>query len=206
MIQFIYFDIGGVLVQDFSATDKWEKMFSDLGIIGDKRRRLDQIWSKYAPRLSLDLGADELGQILNRELNLNLPTNYSMLHDFISRFSQNRFLWPLIQNLHHKHKLGLLTNMYPNMLQKIKTARLLPPVDWSVIIDSSTVGFQKPEPAIFKLAIKKAGVPASQILFVDNTQENIIAADKLKLQTFWYDSANYENSSQQLGEYISKRS
>jgi len=50
--------------------------------------------------------------------------------------------------------------------------------------------------------ITKAGVPAPQILFIDNTQENIEAAEKLGFQTFWYDSANYQQSSQKLTRFI----
>ena len=28
-MKFVYFDIGGVMIKDFSGTDKWQKMMAD---------------------------------------------------------------------------------------------------------------------------------------------------------------------------------
>lgn len=202
MISFIYFDLGGVVIKDFSASDKWDLMLTDLGISGHQRQAFDVLWQEHAPWLCVDKDVDDLIPLMQSQLGLNLPPHYSMLNDFISHFEPNHSLWSLVASLQLKVKLGLLTNVYPRMFMKIKAAHLLPPIKWDDIIDSSVVKLQKPDPKIFELAQKQAQVPAQDILFIDNTQEHLYAAQTLGWQTFFYDSSNYEKSSHKLNRYI----
>jgi putative hydrolase of the HAD superfamily len=132
--------------------------------------------------------------------NLKLPLELS---DFVSRFELNENIWPVIKNIKNKYKIGLLTNMYPGMLDSIKTRKLLPDIVWDIEIDSSVVGLQKPDPQIYKLAQERAGVDASEILFVENSLGNIEAAQALGWQTFLYDSGDYEKSSRDLSKVLS---
>ncbi len=47
------------------------------------------------------------------------------------------------------------------------------------IIISSAIGIRKPEVAIFEETIKLLGVISKEAVFIDNTKENIISAQKL---------------------------
>ena len=38
MIKFIYFDVGGVLVRDFSKSNKWQELVNEIGISKKKKR------------------------------------------------------------------------------------------------------------------------------------------------------------------------
>ena len=82
------------------------------------------------------------------------------------------------------------------MFKSIKDHGILPKW-WDIIIDSSLVGLQKPEPKIFELAQKLADVRGEEILFVENTQE-ILMPQTFGWQTFLYDPAHPESSSSNL--------
>ncbi len=47
------------------------------------------------------------------------------------------------------------------------------------VVNSARVGAAKPDPAIFRIAAERAGVPAEQCLFVDDSAANAAAAGRL---------------------------
>jgi FMN phosphatase YigB (HAD superfamily) len=198
MISFVYFDVGGVLIKDFSASNKWQEMQHDLGITDDMEPKFIELWNQYRDRICLDLDVDDLQFILAKELNLTLPANYSCVDDFINRFETNPSIWPVVSAFQTHCKVGLLTNMYPRMLSKIIERQLLPPLQWNEVVDSSIVGFQKPDLQIFQCAQTHATVPVNQLLFIDNSIEHVEAAKKLGWQVFLYDSHDYHTSSAAL--------
>jgi FMN phosphatase YigB (HAD superfamily) len=55
-------------------------------------------------------------------------------------------------------------------------------------IYSCDVGASKPGPKIFRAAIRAAGVPANQILFVDDIRENVLAARRIGLKALQFRS------------------
>ncbi len=183
MIKFVYFDVGGVVIKDFSKTNKWTELKRDLKI---NDPNFDTWFDQL--EIKLCLGKETLGGTI---LSLN---------NFVSRFEANKSIWPIIKNVKNRYRVGLLTDMYPGMLDAIKAKGILPTVDWDITIDSSVVGMKKPDRNIYELAQKKAGVNADEILFVENTQKNVDTAKTLGWQTFLYDSGNYEESSQSLAK------
>lgn len=175
MIKFVYFDLGGVVIQDFSGTNNWEEVKKEWNIT-------DKYWDEFEPKLCVGK------EIISPEF----------LNAFVGRFEANPSIWPVIRAFHQKIPTGLLTNMYPNMFAAIKNKNILPDVVWDIIIDSSIEKIAKPNPAIYKLAQRKAGVKDNEILFVENTKNNLGPASFLGWQTFLYDSARLEESSQKL--------
>jgi FMN phosphatase YigB (HAD superfamily) len=202
MISFIYFDVGGVVVKDFSQTNKWQDLQHELGITKSTQTQYDALWQKYESEICLNRNVDDLIPILKKQLGLPLPPEYSLLQGFVSHFEKNPSLWPILSKIHQHCPVGLLTNMYPGMFQAIEARHLFPRVTWDVVIDSSVVKLQKPDPQIFKLAEKLCQVKPENILFVENGQIHLDAAQKLGWQTFFYDSSDYPKASQQLADYL----
>ena len=118
--------------------------------------------------------------------------------DFVDRFEKNESIWPVIEKAKSKFGIGLLTNMYTNMLGLVKKRGLLPNIDWDVVIDSSVEKVIKPTEAIFKLAQERSGVNVNEIMFVENGKKHVEAAKAFGWQTFLYDSTNLEDSSKNL--------
>jgi 2-haloacid dehalogenase len=59
------------------------------------------------------------------------------------------------------------------------------------IILSGEVKLIKPDPEIFELCLQKIGKPASQCLFIDDSETNIIAAKKLGFDTVHFNSPEH---------------
>ncbi len=72
------------------------------------------------------------------------------------------------------HRIGLLTNSFlefrPILEQRIDFAL------FDVVVDSSEVGCRKPEPAIYRLTTERMGVPADQIIYLDDFLANVEGA------------------------------
>lgn len=201
-ISFIYFDIGGVTILDFSGNNKWEEMKRDLNIPASLDQEFDEYYDELSRSLHVGKELDMCLPDIAKRFDLVFPANYSMLADFIMRFKPNEFIWSVIQQAKQKSNIGLLTNMYPRMLDSIKEAELLPQINWDVVIDSSIVKLQKPDKEIFAYAQAEAGVPGKNIFFIDNDPRNIDAARDLGWQAYLYDPSNPEKSSQELAQII----
>ena len=203
MIKFVYFDIGGVIIDDFSNSDKWQKMKSSIGVRPEIDKEFDGLYDKYEfEGLCLSRHVDSLLPIFSRKFNIKFPEGFSIFKYVIDRFYQNNTIWPIVAEVRKKYGIGLLTNMYVEMFDEITKRGLLPPVNWDVVIDSTTVGLQKPDIKIFELAEERSGFKSKEILFVDNNQKNIDAANDFGWNTFLYDSANHVKSSKELSAYF----
>ena len=179
-------------------------MKKDLGITQKNDKEFEKIWGKYEDKYCLDFDVDRLIPILKKELDLSIPKDYSMLEDFVNRFDPNPSVAPVVEYANKHFKVGMLTNVYPRMLDLIKKTNLIPQIDWNIVIDSSLVGFQKPDLEIYKLAEDKAKVNPSKILFIDNLSGHLKIPKKRNWQTFLYDPANPEKSSQNLLKLLRK--
>ncbi len=198
-IDFIYFDVGGVVILDYSKTNKWNQMLADLGISETDKSKINVLFDAEESKFCTgEKSAESFVETLRRDFNLNLPKTYSFLSEFISRFEPNPSLAKIIIDLRKKTRIGLLTNMYPNMLDGIKAKGLLPDVTWDVVVDSSVVGLRKPQPEIFKLSQEAAGVSPEKILFVENGIKHIEGAKKAGWNTLLYDPSDIETSNRNL--------
>lgn len=201
-IKFIYFDVGGVAVLDFSKTNKWEELLDDLGVKGSSRKAFSELFAKYELEVCTGLKLDAFIRVAKSQLNIEFPATYSMVSDFVSRFSANHQLVNIIKDLRGKYRLGLLTNMYPGMLAEINRQKLLPEINWDVVIDSSVIKIRKPQPEIFAVAEREAQTEPGNILFVENTHSHIDAAKARGWKTLLYDPANVVESNKLLLEFL----
>jgi putative hydrolase of the HAD superfamily len=74
----------------------------------------------------------------------------------------------------------------------------LPNIRYDAIVDSSQVGAIKPEADIYKIAEGEAGVPANEILFVDDSRTNLMAADRQGWRVLWFDDYRPAESAEKI--------
>ena len=201
MISFIYFDVGGVVINDCKGNDKWEKMKRDLGIKPEDDKEFDEFYDKYEKDVCLGKDIDTIIPLIEKKFNIVFPVSYSMLADFINRFEKNIYIQPVIDMIKQDCRIGLLTNMYPKMFSMMTKKGIMPEANWDVVIDSSIEHIRKPDLAIFELAEKKANTKKDEILFIDNTVANINAAKDFGWQIFLYDSYDHKKSCQAFLDY-----
>ncbi|KKQ77303.1 MAG: Haloacid dehalogenase superfamily enzyme, subfamily IA [Parcubacteria group bacterium GW2011_GWA1_38_7] len=198
MLKFIYFDLGGVVIRDFDGTNNWDLLKKELGIITAKNDKFEKLWKRYDAEINTTRDVNTLIPILNKELDLDIPQEYSLLDGFVSRFTKNKQIWPIIKNARKKYKIGLLTNMYPGMLKTIGDRGILLQDKFDVIVDSSIEKVKKPDSNIYKLSELKCGFKSDEIMFIDNSERNLIEPKKMGWQIFWYDNRNIEKSTKDL--------
>ncbi len=203
-ISFIYFDVGGVAIKDFSDSPKWDNMIdSALGIPVKSRADFDKLYDQYEDDICLGkIEVDELKPYIKERFNPNLADDFSLLNYFLDHFEKNDVIWKIVNTLNSDLKLGLLTDQYLGMLDGIFAKNLIPPRKWDAIIDSSVEGVRKPMPEIYKLAQDRAGVPPAEILFIDNRSKNLVVPKELGWQTFLYDSSNYDQANMDLEKFL----
>jgi FMN phosphatase YigB (HAD superfamily) len=85
------------------------------------------------------------------------------------------------------YSVGLMSNIMPGLIEKMIDRGIIPKVNYHAIIDSSQVHTIKPESKIYKIATEKATRPASQILLVDDSRANLMAANKFDWHVLWFD-------------------
>ncbi|MCA9391948.1 HAD-IA family hydrolase [candidate division WWE3 bacterium] len=203
-IEFIYFDVGGVVVLDMSKNNKFDQMLAEMGLTEEMKQKFSDY---FIDKVETDIcrGEKTVDSLIPQMRNVygaNLPDDYSFLEDFTSRFEANTKLQEIMINLKKRYPIGLLTNMYPGMLQSISRRGLLPEIDWDAVIDSSIVHHNKPEPEIYELAETLAKTKPERILFVENSQMHIDGAAKRSWQTLLYDPANVDGANKRLIDLV----
>jgi putative hydrolase of the HAD superfamily len=90
----------------------------------------------------------------------------------------------LLQRLKKRFVLGIVSNWYGNLREICAEVGLEPSL--TAIIDSAVVGKAKPDPEIFRLALKSVGTPAGHACFVgDNFERDMAPAKALGMRTIW---------------------
>ena len=90
----------------------------------------------------------------------------------------------LLSSLHKNFKLGLISNFYGNVASVCREFGIDEFLD--VIVDSAVAGISKPDPAIFKLALKELNLSASDCMMVgDSYSRDIAPAKSIGFTTVW---------------------
>ena len=187
-ISAVLFDYGMVLTGPPSPT-AWQAMKDETGIPEDVFYR-----SYWAPRDDYDRGALTAHPYwnafaANAGLTLNDTTRDRLIAldiDLWTVVNEPMLAW--VRQLHSAGiRTGILSNIGDAMSRGIKAK-----FDWigrfHHTVWSHELFLRKPEPAIYAAAVKGLGVPANQVLFLDDKQENIDAAVHAGLQGIVYAS------------------
>lgn len=193
IIEWIFFDIGGVLIGD-DYTENW-RIENVLGIS-----------QKYIPELTRNdvYKALPLASAINDDLSKNLFTvllkdpglvreaseeiykRYKLVDYFKnSPIKDNAHL--VIEELSKKYKLGIIANQ--NVVIKQKLQDLLQFFTYSGVSDDH--GLIKPDPKYFEAVFQLTGAnPKLSIMIDDNIERSLVPAKKFGMTTVWF--KNYE--------------
>ena len=61
--------------------------------------------------------------------------------------------------------------------------------DFDAIINSSEIGYAKPDPEVFHVALDAMGAEPSRVLFVDDSADNVAAAHQLGINAYRFENA-----------------
>lgn len=179
-VSFVYFDINGCLVRFFhrAFTRLAEVSGAPADVIettfwhyNDDVCRGDMTMSEFNAAFANALGVERVDW---EQYYLEAIEPIEEMHEVVRWAAEN-------------YRVGLLTNIMPGFVDIMLKQGILPNIRYDVIIDSSAVKAIKPEVKVYEIATEKAGVAASEILFVDDSRTNLMAAEKQGWHVLWFD-------------------
>lgn len=171
----LIFDIGGVIV--LQSKPNWSAEENRLGLEpGTVKRIFDDCFK----RQTLDKNFDEKIYFeKNYSDTLSWEQYQGLVKDFFSGEKTNDPLLSWIQEKKTKgYDVYALTNNTA-VLEKLLKEKFNIDNVFGRVFNSAETGLAKPDPEFFKYVLSEIKAEASQCLFVDDSQRNVEAADKL---------------------------
>jgi FMN phosphatase YigB (HAD superfamily)/DNA-binding XRE family transcriptional regulator len=186
-VSFVYFDINGCLVRFFHRA--FSKLAEDSGAPADVVETT--FWHYNDAVCRGELKMDEFNHLFAERLGIESVDWQSYYMDAIDPIDEMR---ELVGWAAEHYQVGLLSNIMPGFIDNMFDTKILPEVAYSSIIDSSKVGAIKPEPKIYEIAQDWAGCPPEEILLIDDSRANLMAAERMGWHVLWFDDYRPEES------------
>ncbi|HUD10592.1 MAG TPA: HAD-IA family hydrolase [Candidatus Saccharimonadales bacterium] len=186
-VSFVYFDINGCLVHFYHHA--FTKIAIDCDLPSDVVETT--FWHFNDKICRGDMTMEVFNKTVGERLFLpsfDWPTYYLDAVKAVPHMNE------LLEWANQHYGVGLLTNIMPGLIDKLRERGLIPDITYDSIIDSSKVNLLKPERKIYELAIQGAGCPPSEILFVDDSRTNLMAAEKFDWHVLWFDDLHPDES------------
>lgn len=187
-ITFVYFDINGCLVRFFHRA--FTRLSEETGAPADVVETIFWHYNDLVCRGELDLA--EFNHTLSKELHATHPLSWTDY--YMEAIEPIPVMHEMVRWAATQYHIGLLTNIMPGFVDIMLTKGLLPNVSYDVIIDSSQVKAIKPESKIYDIATEKAPCSANEILLVDDSRMNLMAAEKHGWHVLWFDDYRPDES------------
>lgn len=110
------------------------------------------------------------------------------LRTIVNRFESFAPLWKAIPLLKKKYKLVVINNGTALTLPMIFSRFPQLTTEFDVFVSSAKEGIKKPDPEIYLRTCKKLDVQPSECLFMDDDKRNTDTAEKLGMQTIWWEN------------------
>jgi len=186
-VRFVYFDINGCLVRFFHRA--FTRLAAESGVPADLIE--STFWHYNDAVCQGEMPLKEFNQILADRLHLPDLDWAEYYLEAVEPITEMRELVAWAAEHYH---IGLLSNIMPGLVDAMMERDLLPKLKYTTIIDSSIVHAIKPEAAIYQVAQEKAGVAPEEILLVDDSRTNIMAAEHMGWHVLWFDDYRPEES------------
>ncbi len=183
MIRGVIFDWGGVLMRtvDAGGRRKWERKLGLPLYAVDRVVHGSRSWKQA-----------QSGRITDAEYWADVAAQLGLGEDELAEFRRDYFagdrldedMVAFIRGLRPRFKTALLSNASPSLTGLLDELGVTDLFDVRVI--SGQVGVQKPDPAIYRIALERLDLAAAETIFVDDFIENIETAQRLGMHTLHF--------------------
>ena len=190
-VRFVYFDVNGCLVRFFhrAFTRLAEETHAQPDIIEST------FWHYNDAVCRGELSLEQFNQHLADALHV--PTVDWMKY-YMEEVDPIEEMHELLSWATEHYHVGLLTNIMPGFIEEMIRRELIPNVTYAAIVDSSQVGAIKPEEAMFDEAVNRSNCQPDEILLVDDSRSNIMAAEKHGWRVLWFDDYRPHESAERI--------
>lgn len=194
-VKFIYFDINGCLVRFFHRA--FTRLSQETGAAADLIETT--FWHYNDAVCRGDMTLEAFNQALASRLNLESLDWQAYYLEAVDPITE---MHDLVSWAADHYEIGLLSNIMPGFIPAMQQMKLLPTVPYHAIIDSSEVKAIKPEPAIYEVAQLRTGVQPNEILLVDDSRTNLMAAERMGWHVLWFDDYRPEESANRVRDAL----
>jgi putative hydrolase of the HAD superfamily len=177
----LIFDMGEVLVKTFdraprtSLANQFDRTFEDL-------EKLVYLSDSAVQAMAGEISEEDHFKYVLKVLGKPEFSIKSFQRAFWGGDNIDKEIITLISSLKNQYRLGLLSNAMETTRQRLTDSYNLM-YYFHVSIFSYEVKMVKPNPEIFRIILDKLDVAPNEAIFIDDTLENIEAANKLGITT-----------------------
>lgn len=190
-VKFVYLDINGCLVRFFHSA--FTKLSQETGVPSDVIETT--FWHYNDAVCRGEMIMSDFNAKLAQKVGLKALDWQSYYMDAVEPIHEMKELAAWASQ---HYRVGLLSNIMPGFIKHMIKNDILPDISYDVIIDSSQVGAIKPEDAIYKIAQSETDVQPQEILFVDDSRTNLMAAERHGWKVLWFNSYRPEESTARI--------
>jgi FMN phosphatase YigB (HAD superfamily) len=186
-VRAVFFDIGNVLLR-FSSRDVLKKIAWE--VRGCPIKLAKYLWhSDIGERIERgELNGAQLYELFQKELGYKgTPSQFRLL--WCDHFTLDRGSYALLKKTAKNVPTYLLSNTNAMHIDFIRERYEFPSVVRGAIL-SHELGLRKPDPAIYRAALKMSGTKAEETVFVDDLKPNVESAKKLGLIAIRFKTAD----------------
>jgi FMN phosphatase YigB (HAD superfamily)/DNA-binding XRE family transcriptional regulator len=179
-VRFVYFDVNGVLVRFFQRA--FVAIAKDTGVSNDLIE--STFWHYNDAVCRGEISLEQFNESLAQRLSLPSVDWQKYYLDAVDPIQE---MHECVRQTIQRYQVGLMTNIMPGIIDQLLQRGLLPDVPYTAVIDSSEIGAIKPEAAIYEAAQGLAGVEGNEILLIDDSRANLMAAERMGWHVMWFD-------------------
>ena len=193
----VAFDWGGVFTVGTFDGRSTQNLAERAGVPVERVRE-----SYFRHVRQLEVGAWSLPQfygVLAQETGVTLP--YGEFEPlYLGSIHDNAPMYATLEHLPRAVRVGLLSNNYPVVSDHLRRDARFARFD--ALVFSNELGHKKPAPEAFAALEAAMGVPAWQVAFVDDVQENIDAARACGFHGLLYSHEQHDRFRAELAGWL----
>lgn len=190
-VSFIYFDINGCLVRFYHRA--FTAIAKDTGLSPDA---IETAFWRYNDAICTgQMSISDFNVAFAKDLGLPSIDWQSYYLDAVDPIAE---MHDLVRWAAQHYRIGLMSNIGTGFIQDMKSTGLLPDITYDAIVDSSQVGYIKPDKKIYEVAEAMAGVTAAEILLIDDTRGNLMPAQQAGWHVMWFNDYDSIESTERV--------
>lgn len=186
-IKFAYFDINGCLVRFFHRA--FNKLADDMGVQPDIVE--NTFWHFNDAVCKGEITLEQFNAELAKGMGVKSVDWQSY---YFAELEPIKEMQEVVTWAAKHYKVGLISNIMPGGIEYMLKHKLIPDLPYAAVVDSSEVNSIKPEKKIYEIAQGLAGVEPHEILLVDDSRTNVMAAEKMDWHVMWFDDFRVSES------------
>ncbi|PID32066.1 hypothetical protein CR970_02410 [Candidatus Saccharibacteria bacterium] len=194
-VRFVYFDINGCLVRFFHRA--FTMLAEDTSTSSDIVE--STFWHYNDAVCRGDISLDDFNMLLAERLGVS---SVDWTRYYLEAAEPMPGMTDIVAWAAEHYQIGLMSNIMPGLIDAMRDAGTIPDVAYNQIIDSSVVHAIKPDDEMYDVAARRSGMQSQEILLVDDSRQNLMAAEHIGWHVLWFDDYRPDETIQRIRDAL----